>query len=208
MSSTHSAWLGEACSNQLAVFRDWFPHTFPSGPAMLQLKTYQVPESYGFTLWNILSYMYSVKLKFPFCRCGLLFGSQQSSEERNSLCIHAARIFNELLQDWNGPSQWLLHEGTAFPASLWKHKRVLLKKKKKNMSLQANLRKISSWVDQKPVLHFMWLSSTTFQIVLHLCKIYTCGCWKRRICDWRAASVVAVQPQLPLIPQVSFQWWI
>lgn len=98
---------------------------------MLQLKTYQVPESYGFTLWNILSYMYSVKLKFPFCRCGLLFGSQQSSEERNSLCIHAARIFNELLQDWNGPSQWLLHEGTAFPASLWKHKRVLLKKKQK-----------------------------------------------------------------------------
>lgn len=134
MSSTHSAWLGEACSNQLAVFRDWFPHTFPSGPAMLQLKTYQVPESYGFTLWNILSYMYSVKLKFPFCRCGLLFGSQQSSEERNSLCIHAARIFNELLQDWNGPSQWLLHEGTAFPASLWKHKRVLLKKKKKHVS--------------------------------------------------------------------------
>lgn len=44
------------------------------------------------SLWGIYFPTCSVKSScFHFRRCGLLFRSQQSSEERNSLCVHVRR---------------------------------------------------------------------------------------------------------------------
>lgn len=173
------------------------------------------------SLWEIYFPTCSLKSScFHFCRCGLLFRSQQNSEEfpvypceggflMNCSVIEMGRV--SLLYKWRRDSYCFNFGNKRYITEFIK--------------LQRNRGDCPNISDQESDgihteksqenLCWWWLLSTyrkkkkiPCQIVFHLCKKCMRGGRGWRIHELRPDGVLAVQPELPLIAQDSFLWWI
>lgn len=155
--------------------------------------------------------MLSVKLMFPFFRrCGLLFGSQQNSEEFPAYPCEGGFLMNCSVIEMGRVSS-LLNDGSTFTVCVltasgdnWRKYALICFFKNQHAYWEIIKKILCLWwllsiFRQKEASLFMSILKAAHPIGFHICEKFMDEVWGRRIHVFRRDSVLAVRKEALLI---------